>query len=84
MNLHNKAQHYILERIKSGEWPVDSQIPPEAELSRTLGISRPTLRQALARLSDRGYLSRQKGRGTFVTEPKLLHASTSMIWSYGE
>lgn len=83
MSLHNKAEQYVLNNIQKGTWAVGTQIPTEMELTETLGISRPTLRQALSRLSDQGYLIRIKGKGTFVTEPKLLHESTSMLWSYG-
>lgn len=83
MKLHNKAQQYVLDKIQSGEWAIGSQIPPETEIAETLGISRPTLRQAMARLTDQGYLVRVKGKGTFISQPKLLHESTSMLWSYG-
>lgn len=83
MNLHSKAHAYILEKIQSGEWAVGEQIPPETDLAETLNISRPTMRQALSSLTSQGYLVRVKGKGTFVTEPKLLHESTSMLWSYG-
>lgn len=83
MKLHSKAQQYILDKIQSGEWQVGAQIPPETELAELLKISRPTMRQAMARLTDQGYLVRVKGRGTFISQPKLLHESTSMLWSYG-
>lgn len=83
MSLHSKAHAYILQKIQSGEWAVGAQIPPETELAETLKISRPTMRQALSSLTAQGYLMRVKGKGTFVTEPKLLHESTSMLWSYG-
>lgn len=83
MNLHEKAQAYILAHIQGGDWAVGAQIPTEQELTQQLGISRPTLRQALARLTDAGVLTRVQGRGTFVAAPKVRHESTSMLWSYG-
>ena len=48
-------------RLKPGE-----QLLPERELARVLGVSRPTLRQALNRLVDRGLLEHRQGQGTFV------------------
>lgn len=82
MNLHTQVEQRILRQIQSGEFKPGDQIPPETELAEQLGVSRPTVRQALSQLAADGYLVRIKGKGSFVTEPKLLHESTSMISSY--
>jgi len=82
MNLHQKAEQYLREKLNSGDWKVGDCIPTEIELSETLGVSRPTVRQALLKLTNEGYLVRVKGKGSFVTQPKLLHESTSMIVGY--
>ena len=52
--------------IKEGE-----MLPPENELCRMLNVSRPTIRQAFAELVNEGYLNRYKGKGTFVSTPKV-------------
>lgn len=80
--LHEQAAEYIRGRIQSGEYPVGGQIPTENELCTLLGVSRPTLRQALDTLSREGWLMRVKGRGTFVTEPKVAHESTRFVTGY--
>lgn len=80
--LHAQAAEYIQSRILSGEYPVGSQIPTENELAALLGISRPTVRQALESLANEGFLTRVKGRGTFVTRPKVVHESTAFITGY--
>lgn len=46
-----------------------SQLPTEAELCREFGVSRTSVRAAIQRLADRGYLSVEVGRGTFVRTP---------------
>lgn len=43
-----------------------------------------TLRQGLTRLVDRGLLERQRGRGTFVREPKLVHSLSNLTGLHGE
>lgn len=58
-------------RIRTGEWPTGTRLPPERELCRLLDVSRVTLRQALAELEQRGLISRHQGRGTFVTQPRV-------------
>ncbi len=62
-------------RIASGELEPGSLIPSERELARRLGVSRTTVREALARLEHRGLVVRELGRGTFVARPKIHHST---------
>lgn len=80
--LHEQAAEYIRKNIQNGTYPVGGQIPTENELTELLGISRPTLRLALERLTQEGLLMRVKGKGTFVRQPKVLHESTRFITGY--
>ncbi|HZY68684.1 MAG TPA: FadR/GntR family transcriptional regulator [Devosia sp.] len=52
--------------IQRGEYPVNSRLPPEQELSQRFGVSRPIIRQALRRLSLEGVVESRKGSGTIV------------------
>lgn len=61
----------IERKINEGLWKVGQCIDSERELSDTYGVSRMTIRQALGELVNEGILIREKGRGTFVCEPKL-------------
>ncbi|MDR5700904.1 GntR family transcriptional regulator [Agromyces aerolatus] len=45
----------------------DLRLPRETELGEQLGISRNTLREALARLAARGLIDRRRRLGTFIT-----------------
>ena len=47
--------------------PVSGRLPPERELANRLGVSRAELRKALHQLETKGTVSRQVGRGTFLT-----------------
>lgn len=80
--LHLQVEEYIRSAIASGTHKLGEQIPTENELVEILQVSRPTVRQALNRLTAEGFLVRIKGRGTFVTEPKILHESTTFISGY--
>lgn len=53
------------------------QVPPEWELSRRLGVSRGTVRHALAELEREGLLIRQSGRGTYVNPMARLRRLVS-------
>lgn len=66
-----QIEEELAERIRTGELKPGTRIPPEREIASQTGVSRMTVRQALARLADRGLIRREQGRGTFVSEPKL-------------
>lgn len=52
--------------IVSGEYLPGAKLPGEGELASQLDVSRPILREALARLRERGYVRTVNGRGSFV------------------
>ncbi|MEW6046678.1 MAG: phosphonate metabolism transcriptional regulator PhnF [Bacillota bacterium] len=70
--------------ITSGAWPPGSQLPSEAEICRTFGVSRTTVRQALAELFNEGLIRREKGRGTFVAEPKIRERLVERLTGFYE
>ena len=61
-----------LERmIEAGELPVGTKLWNEADLALALGLSRPTVRQAVQQLVQSGLLVRKRGIGTHVTAPHV-------------
>ena len=69
--LYYQIQRALMEKIHSGELSEGDLLASEEELARLYQVSRMTARQALHGLKARGYALSQKGRGTFVTKPKL-------------
>ncbi|SHK75539.1 GntR family transcriptional regulator [Clostridium cavendishii DSM 21758] len=61
----------VKRKINQGVWKVGQCIDSERELSENYGVSRMTIRQALGELVQEGILVREKGKGTFVCEPKV-------------
>ncbi|SKC37300.1 GntR family transcriptional regulator [Maledivibacter halophilus] len=82
--LYYQLQNIIINAIKSNELKEGDCLPTEIELSSIFSISRPTVRQALNNLVNKGYLLRIKGKGTFVTKPKITQEYTRMIGSYNQ
>lgn len=56
----------LREMIHSGELSAGDKLPPERDLAKTLGVSRPTLRAGIRSLSAVGILYSKQGAGTFV------------------
>ncbi|HZC32258.1 MAG TPA: GntR family transcriptional regulator, partial [Candidatus Bathyarchaeia archaeon] len=65
----------IAERIKVEDLPPGSLLPSETDLAETFGVTRMTVRQALAGLAGAGLIERRHGRGTIVAPIKLQRQS---------
>ena len=63
---YTKVKQVLMDDIHAGKYPVGGLIPSEAALMQQFGISRFTVRQALAELVNEGWLRREQGRGTFI------------------
>ncbi|GGH08158.1 GntR family transcriptional regulator [Silvibacterium dinghuense] len=69
--LYYQIERALMEQIQSGQLSEGDPLASEEELSRQYQVSRMTARQALHGLKMKGYAFSEKGRGTFVTRPKL-------------
>jgi GntR family negative regulator for fad regulon and positive regulator of fabA len=58
----------LITSILDGDYPPGSTLPAERELSIQLGVTRPTLREALRRLESDGWLTVQQGKPTRVRD----------------
>ena len=68
---YHQLKELIRNEITSGRWKSGSRIPSEPQLCESLDVSRTVVRQALKELENEKLLRRHKGRGTFVSEPKI-------------
>lgn len=62
------AEQTIVTAILEGRFPPGSILPAERELAALLGVTRPTLREALRRLERDGWLVVHQGKSTAVTD----------------
>ncbi|HEY4553457.1 MAG TPA: GntR family transcriptional regulator [Bacillaceae bacterium] len=68
----------LFKKIMDGAFPADSKLPTEPELAKMLGVSRMTLRQALALLQDDGLVKSIHGKGNFVTKASNMKAADGL------
>ena len=61
------VRHELKKMIKSGYFK-DGAIPSEEGIAAMFGVSRTTVRDALANLENLGYISRIQGRGTIINQ----------------
>lgn len=66
-SLASQVVDKIVKSIQGGIFEAGDKLPPERELATMLGISRPTLRQALQSLRVLGVLDIRQGSGTYVS-----------------
>jgi len=64
--LYFQLETLLRQQIDTGEYESGNPLPSENDLAVQHGISRVTVREALRRLEEDGFVVRQRGRGTFV------------------
>jgi DNA-binding FadR family transcriptional regulator len=67
--LYRQIADQIRGLVRSGEYPAGSRLPPERDLARQLGVSRPSVREALIALEVEGLVDVRIGSGIYVMEP---------------
>ncbi len=68
--LYHQLADILMASIKTGEYQPGDKIPPELKLAAEYQIGRPTVRQAIEMLVNKGFLMRKRGAGTFVCTPR--------------
>ena len=73
------------QRILEGSLKPGDRLPAERELAAELGVSRPSLREAIQKLASKGLLRSQQGGGTYVTgalQASFFDPWQAMVGSY--
>ena len=65
--LYRQIADQIADLIDKGEYKPGSRLPPERDLAKQLGVSRPSVREALIALEVEGYVEVRVGSGVYVT-----------------
>ncbi len=78
--VHASIARWLTDLIGRGDLVPGDRLPREDRFAASLGVSRMTLRQALATLEGKGTVERKSGRtgGTFVREPRIECDLTGM------
>ncbi len=80
--LYAQASVALKDLLHGGNYAPGSRLPSEHALSEQLGISRPTLREALHQLEEEGAIVRRHGVGTFVAQPQpVIEAGLEVLES---
>jgi GntR family transcriptional regulator, transcriptional repressor for pyruvate dehydrogenase complex len=73
-SLADGAHRQLLSQLDSAVWRAGDKLPPEKALAESLGVSRPVVREALARLKADGRIESKQGSGAFVAERNKIAA----------
>ncbi len=77
--LYRQLADAIRSLVQDGRLKPGDRLAPERKLTEELGVSRRTVRAALAELIETHYVEATHGRGNFVLEPPLLRQLRILI-----
>jgi len=81
--LYRQIQEQLRQWIEEGHYKPGDILPTVPELESQFAVSRITVRQAVAELAQEGLLETERGKGTFVREPKITQ-NLNQITSWAE
>ncbi|MGH2317510.1 GntR family transcriptional regulator [Planococcus sp. 4-30] len=85
---HRALYLQVIDRMKqdiaAGVYKEKEKLPSEFELSKTLGVSRATLREALRLLEEDNIIVRRHGVGTFVNSKPLFSSGIEQLTSVSD
>lgn len=76
--LYYRVYKTLEQHIRDRQYRIGERLPSEDALCRDFGVSRMTIRQALAGLVDAGLLTRRRGSGSYVSATGERRASAQM------
>lgn len=86
-NIAFPLSHQLIEILRDlilkGNYKAGEPFFTEKKLAEKYGVSRTTVREATSRLVYEGLLRRERGKGIFVTKPRI-HEESSSLLSYTE
>jgi DNA-binding FadR family transcriptional regulator len=66
--LYEQVADQVTDLVARGEFKPGDRLPPERDLAKMLGVSRPTVREAMIALEIAGLVEVRVGAGAFVTD----------------
>lgn len=75
--LYQQIADQIRELIDNGEFSIGTRLPAERDLAQKLGVSRPSLREALIALEIEGSVDIRMGSGVYITGSPTIRPSQS-------
>ena len=82
--LYQSVASQIVKLIKEGEFPPGERLPAERELALKLGVSRPSLREALIALEIGGQVEIRIGSGVYVRDANFDDDGTAAVAALGD
>lgn len=79
--LYFQISQHLRERILHGQFKSGEALPTEEQLCETYGVSRSTVRQAIADLHAQQLVNRRRGLGTFVADQQKSHQRLNPVGS---
>ncbi|NQJ73290.1 trehalose operon repressor [Streptococcus suis] len=84
MKKYQEIYNDLKEKIRTNEYASGSLLPTEQQFQEMYGVSRDTVRKALAILTEGGLIQKVQGRGSMVLEQEILNFPVSGLTSYKE
>jgi GntR family transcriptional regulator len=76
--LYAQVEAVLASSIADGTLPPGSRLPSENNLIERFAVSRTTIRKTIQNLASCGLIEIRRGRGTFITQPKITQELTEL------